>query len=109
MERVNEFDLKYRNGDAGPKYFFRGPNIDWGVILIKPGEEMGTHGHNIVEETFYFPEGGCEIEINGIKYNAAKGDAFRLYPNEMHNIKNISGGEVKILFIKYPYLPEDKI
>lgn len=25
VDKVNEFELEYRNGDSGPKYLFRGP------------------------------------------------------------------------------------
>ena len=44
MERVNETDLDYRHGDSGPKYLFRGPKIDWGVLRFLPGQELGTRG-----------------------------------------------------------------
>ncbi|MDI6781624.1 MAG: hypothetical protein QME49_05945 [bacterium] len=43
MERVNENEKEYRNGDAGPKYLFRGPRMEWGVLAIKPGETLGKH------------------------------------------------------------------
>ena len=37
------------------------------------------------------------------------GDAFRLEPLEKHDIVNDTQEEVKLIFIKTPYLPEDKI
>lgn len=37
MQRANEADLAYRGGDSGVKYMIRGPLLDWGVILLKPG------------------------------------------------------------------------
>lgn len=43
MQLVNEYDLSFRKGDSGPKYLFRGPNIDWGVLLLKPGQTLGKH------------------------------------------------------------------
>ena len=48
MKVVKESDFEYRGGDSGVKYLFRGPSIDWGVILLKPREYMGDkpHGHN---------------------------------------------------------------
>ena len=33
-------DFEYRGGTSGVKYLMRGPSIDWGVILLKPGELM---------------------------------------------------------------------
>ncbi len=90
----------------------RGPSIDWGVILLKPGEKMGekAHGHNEIDETFYFIEGdGGVMIIDGKEYKALKGSVFLLEPKEMHNIRNDSSGLIKIIFIKGEYKPNDKI
>ena len=43
MEQVNEHDLEFRNGDNGPKYLFRGPHWEGGIIVFKPGQELGAH------------------------------------------------------------------
>ena len=51
MERVNQHDLEIRSCDAGVKYLFRGPHIDWGVLKMKPGDTLGHHYHDRVEET----------------------------------------------------------
>ena len=52
VDKVNEFELEYRNGDSGPKYLFRGPKIEWGVIAFMPGQSLGKHYHQEVEENF---------------------------------------------------------
>ena len=109
MERVNENEQVFRKGDSGPKYMMRGPNIDWGIIVLKPGEKMGVHGHNEVEETFYFIQGAPTIIVNDAPYDVKEGDAFRLEPQEKHDIHNDTDSPVKLVFIKCPYLPEDKI
>ncbi len=109
MERVNESEQTYRKGDSGPKYLFRGPRIDWGLIALKPGEKMGEHGHNEVEETFYFIQGTPKIIIDDVSYDVKEGDAFRLEPLEKHDIHNDTDSLVKLIFIKCPYLPDDKI
>ncbi len=89
----------------------RGPSIDWGVILLKPGESMGenAHGHNIIDETFYFVEGDGIIIIDNKEFEAPEGSVFLCEPKEMHNIRNDSDKPVKIVFIKGDYKPEDKI
>ena len=61
MQKVNEEECEFRGGDWGVKYIMRGPRIDWGVILLKPGQNMGLHGHREVEETFYFIKAGMSI------------------------------------------------
>jgi mannose-6-phosphate isomerase-like protein (cupin superfamily) len=109
MQRVNEKEQGYRKGDSGPKYLMRGPRIEWGVIRLKPGERMGGHGHREVEETFYFFDGAPTILVDGVPTRVCEGDAFRLEPGEMHDIVNDTPVPVRVIFIKAPYLPEDKI
>jgi mannose-6-phosphate isomerase-like protein (cupin superfamily) len=89
----------------------RGPSIDWGVIKLKPGESMGekAHGHNYIDETFYFIEGDGVIVIDEIDYSAPQGSVFLCEPQEMHNIRNESETPIKIVFIKGDYKPDDKI
>ena len=89
----------------------RGPNIDWGVILLKPGEMLAekAHGHNYIDETFYFFEGNGIMIINDKEIKALEGSVFLVEPKEMHNIRNESNKSIKIIFIKGEYKPEDKI
>ncbi|MDI6782476.1 MAG: cupin domain-containing protein [bacterium] len=109
MERVNEFDKSFPKGDSGVKYLFRGPNIDWGILVLKPGESLGKHGHTEVEETFYFPDSAPRFYINDTPHRIKPGDAFRIEPTESHNIVNDTEQPIEIIFIKHIYRPEDKI
>ena len=109
MERVNEAEMEYRHGDYGPKYLFRGPCIDWGVLRFLPGQELGAHRHEKVEETFYFTRGTPRVVVNGQDYRVRVGDAFRMEPGDVHNIVNDTDEPTKMVFIKCPYLPKDKV
>ena len=109
MEHVREPGREYRGGDSGVKYLFRGPHTDWGVILLKPGQRLGGHYHHEVEETFFFLEGRAKIYVDGVEYQATAGDGFRLVAPEKHDIINDSESDVKMVFIKYPYRPKDKV
>ena len=109
MQKVNEFDLEYRDGDHGVKYLMRGPKTDWGVILMQPDDRLGAHYHNEVEETFYLLNGSCQFTVNAEVYEAVAGDVFRLEPTDTQDIWNNSGADVKFVFIKCPYLPKDKV
>lgn len=109
MERVNEQELPYRDGDSGVKYLFRGPKVDWGVVLLKPGENLGGHYHREVEETFYVLDGLGTLIVNGEEIPAQVGDAFRLEPGDRHDVRNDSDRPLKMVFIKCPYLPLDKV
>jgi quercetin dioxygenase-like cupin family protein len=109
VEQINEKQREYRKGDSGPKYLMRGPRIEWGIIRLKPGEEMGAHGHREVEETFFFFDGEPTLIVDDTNHEVREGDVFRLNPGEMHNIINDTGKAVRVIFIKTPFLPEDKI
>lgn len=109
MERVNETEMAYRGGESGVKYLLRGPKIDWGVLLLLPGDRLGAHYHNEVEETFFFIQGRGKIYVNEVAYDVQTGDVFRLEPGERHDIINDTSEATKMVFIKCPYLPEDKV
>ena len=109
MQRVSEFELPFRQGDSGVKYLMRGPRLDWGVIVLKPGERLAGHYHNEVEETFYFLRGQACLKVNGRELKAIPGDVYRLEPEERHEVRNDGADEVKLVFIKAPFLPEDKV
>ncbi|MHA1459298.1 MAG: cupin domain-containing protein [Promethearchaeota archaeon] len=110
MKSVNEKDIPFRGGESGVKYLMRGPSIDWGLILLKPGEKMAekAHGHNLLDETFYFVEGNGVMIINNKEFSALEGSVFLVEPKEMHNIRNDSKQPIKIVFIKGDYKPDDK-
>ena len=109
MERVRESDKEYRGGDSGVKYLFRGPKIDWGVILLLPGQCLGAHYHQEVEETFYILEGQAKFLVDDVEYRLVAGDAVRLEASERHEVVNDSDRPMKMAFIKCPYLPKDKV
>ena len=109
MQKVSESELEYRGGDSGVKYLVRGPKIDWGVILMLPGQTLGGHYHEEVEETFYVVSGRGTFVVNGKSLPAAQGDAFRMEAQDRHDIRNDSDSPLKLVFIKCPYLPQDKV
>lgn len=109
MDKVNESDMPFRGGASGVKYLFRGPQIDWGVILLLPGERMGAHYHEQVEETFFLLSGRATLLADGRAVPLEPGDAVRLPAPERHDLRNDGSEPAKLVFIKSPYLPKDKI
>ncbi len=109
MRRLNEFELAFRGGDSGVKYLQRGPRIDWGVILLKSREKLAGHYHNEVEESFYILQGQGTFTVNGQEMKAIPGDVYTLEPQEEHEIANSGDHDLKLVFIKAPFLPEDKV
>jgi mannose-6-phosphate isomerase-like protein (cupin superfamily) len=109
MERVNESAMAYRGGTSGVKYLLRGPRIDWGVILLLPGERLGAHYHNEVEETFFLLSGRATLVADGEEVPLVAGDAVRLPAPERHDLRNDGPEPARFVFIKSPYLPKDKV
>ncbi|HOO34222.1 MAG TPA: cupin domain-containing protein [Thermotogota bacterium] len=110
MLLVNENDKEYRFGDSGPKYLMRGPNVDFGIVRLKPGEGFPNHLHQVIEEDFFILEGEIEFRINGEKYAVLKkGDFIHVSPNNAHFLKNVGEVPAKAVFVKAPYDPNDKV
>ncbi|HUT73581.1 MAG TPA: cupin domain-containing protein [Armatimonadota bacterium] len=108
MQRVNETECEFRHGDSGPKYVMRGPRHEWGIIVFHPGQSLGAHRHSEVEETFYFVSGEPLMIVDGQAHRVRRGDVFRLEPGEAHDIINDTAADTRVIFIKCPYLPNDK-
>jgi len=109
VELINEQDCAFRFGDHGPKYLIRGPQHEWGVIVLQPGQELGGHRHAEVEETFYFETGAPQMLVDEVEHRVRPGDVFRLEPGEGHDIVNDTDADTRIIFIKCPYRPDDKL
>jgi len=109
MEKINEKERGFRFGDSGPKYLHRGPYMEWGIIVLKPGETLGPHYHQEIEEVFYFVKGRPKMIVNEESYRVTEGDAYKIEAKEVHNIINDTKEHIKTIFIKAPYKPEDKV
>ena len=110
MQRIKESEQPFRAGAlSGVKYLMRGPRIDWGVILLLPGEKLGGHYHHEVEETFYILEGEGSLIVNDSETPAVPGDVLRMEVQDRHSIRNTGDKPLKLVFIKCPYLPDDKV
>lgn len=112
MERFRAQDREYQNKTSGPKYLRRGPQIEWGELLLLPGEgsrDYGRHFHQVVEETFYFLEGSGKMCVNDVEFQVSAGEVVRIEPGEKHWLQNNTSAPLKAVFIKYPYIPEDRL
>ncbi|MFS0781760.1 cupin domain-containing protein [Bacillus sp. 1P06AnD] len=104
MEKVNEHDFVYRFGDYGPKYLLKGPNIDVGIVVLKPGQDFTNHYHTECEEVFFVLHGKIDFYVNEQKIHVQPGDLIQCRPLERHYLINRSGEECKALFIKSPHI-----
>lgn len=107
---INQASIPFRNDDkSGPKYVVRGPNVDFGLVKILPGEDFTTHHHVEVEEIFYTLEGECEIYIDGEKAMLKAGDLIQVSPKWDHYLRNTGKVAWTAIFVKSPYNPKDKV
>lgn len=106
MKIINENDQKV---DNGVRYMNRGPDIDWGLITLQPGQEKPLHFHEKMGETFYVTEGIMTFVLKDKEINVSKGTAIRLEAFESHGLKNKTDSPAKLIFIKEKYLPNDKV
>lgn len=112
MFHINHHDLPFHGERIGVKYVMQGPRIEWGILRLEPGmssKDYGLHYHTVVEETFIFLEGAPLVEIDGVAVRVKEGDAIRVDPGERHCLTNDTAQPVIAIFIKAPYLPEDRV
>lgn len=107
---VNQDSIPFRfDGKSGPKYITRGPNLDFGLVRILPGEDFTTHHHVEVEEIFYTLSGECEIYLDGEKYHLGPGDLVQVPPKANHYLRNEGDSVWDAVFVKSPFDPKDKV
>jgi quercetin dioxygenase-like cupin family protein len=107
MKKVNESDFEYRFGDNGPKYLTKGPNVDIGVVVLKPGQDFPNHYHTTCEEIFYILEGEIDFYINNDRVPAKPGDMIQCRPHDSHYLINTSNQNFKAVFVKSPHIGEN--
>ena len=54
MFYLNESEREYRHGDHGPKYLEQGPRMNFGVVMLQPGNTVSPHVHRVMQESFFF-------------------------------------------------------
>ncbi len=109
MTIVNEKDREYRFGDSGPKYLLRGPRMNFGVVVLKPGQDFPAHYHNIMEENFFILEGELEIHIENEIFHCKKGDLIHVEPKKVHYLINKGTTDFKAAFMLSPFQEKDKV
>jgi quercetin dioxygenase-like cupin family protein len=109
IKPINEADIAYRFGDWGPKYLSRGPHIEFGMVMLKAGQDFPAHYHQRVEESFYTLEGSVEFYAHGKPVTLQAGDYFRIEPKTIHYLINTGTETWKAIFVKSLHDPQDKV
>ena len=106
---INESEREYRNGDSGPKYLMQGPRMNFAVVQFQAGQDFAAHYHNVMEENFFILEGEVDIVVDGVVHHLKAGDLIHIEPEEVHYVKNVSSGKVKMIATLAPYQESDKV
>lgn len=109
MTVIHESQRDYRFGDSGPKYLLRGPRMNFGLVVLKPGQDFNAHYHNIMEENFFVLEGELEIHIDEEIHHCKKGDFIHVEPKKVHYLINRGDSDFKAAFMLSPYQESDKV
>jgi len=109
MFRTKDTDNEFRFGDNGPKYLCRGPRSDFGIVVLKPGQDFQAHKHERIEEAFYTVEGEVHLYCDGELNVLGVGDYMRCDPGEIHYVVNKGAVNWKAVFVKSPYDPTDGV
>jgi quercetin dioxygenase-like cupin family protein len=76
--------------DGMPHYALR-------IMEFAPGGYTSLHGH-LEEHEFYFVEGkAVVVDGEGIETPALPGDVIYIAPHELHQIKNVGNGIVRVV------------
>lgn len=111
MKRLKGDSVPWSLGDSGVRYMIQGPEVEWGILRMKPGQsskDYGLHIHHVVEETFYIISGKPKFIVNGETFRAGPGDAIVIEPYDHHNLVNDTQEPFEALFLKHPYMPDDR-
>ena len=113
MFYLNESEREYRHGDHGPKYLEQGPRMNFGIVMLQPGNTVSPHVHRVMQESFYILEGRVTISVlqdGGAweEFRLAKGDYLHLEPGEAHKIRNESAEVLRMVVTAAPYAEGDK-
>lgn len=109
MTVINENEVEYRFKDSGPKYLQKGPRMNFGIVVLKAGQDFNAHYHNIMEENFFVLEGEIEIHIENEIFHCKKGDFIHVEPKKVHYLINKGDTDFKGAFMLSPYQESDKV
>ena len=110
---LNDSEREYRHGDHGPKYLEQGPRMNFGIVMLQPGNTVSPHVHRVMQESFYILEGRVTISVlrDGGAWEdirLAEGDYLHLEPGEAHRIRNESTEVLRMVVTAAPYAEGDK-
>lgn len=70
-----------------------------GLVVLKPGEEIGEHATLKREEVIIILEGRAEVVCDGVGYIVEANQLAYVEPEKNHNVKNIGREDLKYIYL----------
>jgi mannose-6-phosphate isomerase-like protein (cupin superfamily) len=84
------------------KVLYTGKNLQLVLMILKPGEEIGSEKHETIDQFFRFEEGTGKCIINKTEYKITNGDVVIIPAGSQHNIINTGKSPLKMYTIYSP-------
>jgi len=84
------------------KVLYTGQKLQLVLMILKPGEEIGSEKHETIDQFFRFEEGNGKCIINKTEYKITSGDVVIIPAGSQHNIINNGKGPLKMYTIYSP-------
>lgn len=84
------------------RVLYTGHNLQLVLMTLQPGDEIGEEVHDDRDQFFRIEEGSGIVDIDGVP-NAVEGDFAVIVPaGARHNVRNTSGGPLRLYTIYAP-------
>ena len=84
------------------KVLYTGQKLQLVLMILKPGEEIGSEKHETIDQFFRFEEGTGKCIINKTEYKITSGDVVIIPAGSQHNIINTGKDPLKMYTIYSP-------
>lgn len=109
-EIVSAADVELRFGDWGPGYLVEHEDAAFGIVVLRPGDAFANHLHEHHTESFFCLEGAVEVWLDRAgPRTLGTHQLLQARPGVEHYLRNVSPHDARLLFVKSPGVPGDKV
>ncbi|MGM1030319.1 MAG: cupin domain-containing protein [Actinomycetota bacterium] len=102
--------VELRFGDWGPGYLVEREDAAFGVVVLRPGDDFANHLHEHHTESFFCLEGSVEVWLDRAEpVTLARDQLVQASPKVEHYLRNVGQVDARLLFVKSPGIPGDKV
>ncbi len=98
LHEIKEFATE----DLVRKKLFKCSQLWAEIACYEPGQATVLHHHPYEEEAIYVVEGTANMQVDGEEVVVPEGGIARFPPGTKHDVRNLKGSRLLIMFIKIP-------